>query len=136
MTQENEIENLNKHTILLAEDDHAVRMLARRTLERFGFEVMDEPDGAAALETFLRANGAIDLLLTDIIMPRMCGKQLAQELLSHQPGLPVLYFSGFADDTVVRPDQHPGGVGFLSKPFTTHDLVAKVRELLEDVARS
>lgn len=136
MTQDNESISESRYTILVAEDDQAVRLLARRTLERFGYAVVDEPDGAAALEAFHAAEGSIDLLLTDLIMPRMCGKQLARELLSLQPQLPVLYFSGFTDDAVVRPEQHPGGVAFLSKPFTTQDLIGKVRALLDDAAKS
>ena len=136
MTTDNETNSDNRYTILVAEDDHAVRMLARRTLERFGYDVVDEPDGMAALETFLRDQGTIDLLLTDLIMPRMSGKQLARELLTHQPMLPILYFSGFTDDAVLRPEQHPGGVAFLSKPFTAQDLIAKVRELLDGASKS
>jgi len=118
-------------TILLAEDDQAVRMLAKRTLERHGFQVFDAADGVAAIEQFESLGGAIDLLLTDVIMPRMGGKQLAKELKGRAPGLPVLYFSGFTDDTILRQEGSGVEVAFLPKPFTAQDLVGKVRSLID-----
>jgi len=121
---------VGKKRILLAEDDLAVRTLVRRSLERFEFFVIEAPDGQAALDSFEAAEGNIDLLLTDVIMPQMGGQQLAKELLARQPALPVLYTSGFADDTVLRRGNSGPPMAFLPKPFTPMEVVEAVRKLL------
>jgi two-component system, cell cycle sensor histidine kinase and response regulator CckA len=114
-------------TVLLAEDEPAVRQLARRVLARAGYTVLEAEDGVAALET-ARSDPRVDLLLTDLIMPRMGGRELARQLRADRPGLRVLYMSGYADSD--RELELSSTEAFLEKPFNPMALAAKVDELL------
>jgi two-component system, cell cycle sensor histidine kinase and response regulator CckA len=118
-------------TVLLAEDEPAVRQLARRVLARAGYTVLEAEDGVAALEAAGRTGPGVDLLLTDLIMPRMGGRELARRLREGQPGLRVLYMSGYADSD--RELELTASEGFLEKPFNPVALAAKVDELLRAV---
>jgi two-component system, cell cycle sensor histidine kinase and response regulator CckA len=115
-------------TVLLAEDEPAVRQLARRVLARAGYTVLEAEDGQAALETAERASPALDLLLTDLIMPRMGGRELARRLREERPTLRVLYMSGYADSD--RELELSSTEAFLEKPFNPVALTAKVDALL------
>jgi PAS domain S-box-containing protein len=117
-------------TVLLVEDDPALRALAERVLSGCGYEVLAAADGAEALEAAGRHGGAIDLLVTDVVMPRLGGGQLAQRLAASRPGMKVLYVSGYADDAVVRHGVLRQGAPFLHKPFSAAALAQKVREVL------
>ncbi len=117
-------------TILLVEDDAAVREAVREVLERLGYlvHVMDGPPSAlAAAATGHRP----DLLLTDVIMPAMSGRELARQLTTTWPGLNVLYLSGYTDDAIVRHGVLEPGVSFLQKPFSPEVLAHKVRQVLD-----
>ena len=118
-------------TILIAEDSPAVRSAARQVLERLGYAVLDAPNGAAALDVGTRHSGALQLLLTDVVMPEMSGRQLAEQLSVVRPGLKVLYVSGYTDDAVVRHGVLEQGIAYLEKPFTPGRLARKVREVLD-----
>jgi CheY-like chemotaxis protein len=118
-------------TILLAEDAPGVRSAARQILERLGYVVVDAPNGAAALDLAARHNEPIHLLLTDVVMPEMSGRQLAERLIALRPGLKVLYISGYTDDAVVRHGVLEAGIAYLEKPFTPERLARKVREVLD-----
>jgi signal transduction histidine kinase/CheY-like chemotaxis protein len=116
-------------TILLAEDEGQVRSLARMILARRGYRVLEASSPDEALQ-LAREHGEIDLLLTDIVMPGMSGPDLAREITARQPGIRVLYMSGYADDNVMRHDILNAQAAFLQKPFTASSLHRKVREAL------
>ena len=117
-------------TVLLVEDSDALRDIASRVLERRGYTVLEASDGEAALMLAARHPGAIDLLLTDVVMPEMNGRQLAERLTALRPGLKVLYMSGYAGDAVTRRGVLEQGMAYLQKPFTPDALARKVREVL------
>lgn len=115
--------------ILLAEDEAAVREFVRVVLERAGYDVLEAASGDQALELAADPAEPIDLLLTDVIMPRMKGPALAEALRRNRPGLRVLFMSGFTDESL------PSGKGakafpLLSKPFRGKALLEKVHEVL------
>lgn len=115
--------------ILLAEDEAAVREFVRVVLERAGYDVLEAASGDQALELAADPSEPIDLLLTDVIMPRMKGPALAETLRRSRPGLRVLFMSGFTDESL------PSGSGaksfsLLSKPFRGKALLEKVQEVL------
>ena len=115
-------------TILLVEDEAAVRAVTRQLLERNGYTVVEAPDGPAALGLEL---ATLDLLLTDVVMPSMSGRELADKLVARRPGLRVLYMSGYTDDAVVRHGMLEPGLAYLEKPFRPDTLLRKVREALQ-----
>ena len=118
-------------TILLVEDDEMVRTLTRRLLEANGHTVLLASRGDAALELARRHEARIDLLITDVVMPGMSGRDLADEVQTLLPGIKVLYLSGYTDDAIVRHGVLEPGVAFLQKPFTADALARKVREVLD-----
>ncbi|HEX6600750.1 MAG TPA: PAS domain S-box protein [Gemmatimonadaceae bacterium] len=125
-----DIQQRGEGTILLAEDDDAVRAIARETLERAGYRVLAAADGSQALALAGAHDGPIDLLLTDVIMPGMNGRELAATLTRRRPGLRVLYASGYTDNMLEGQGALAPGVTLLDKPFTPADLAAKVRDVL------
>jgi PAS domain S-box-containing protein len=118
-------------TILVVEDEEALRRVIVKTLEAAGYPVLEASRGAAALEAQGRHPGPIHLVLTDVVMPQMNGRMLVDELVKHRPAVKVLYMSGYTDDAVVHHGVLERGTQFLSKPFTATDLLRKVREVLE-----
>jgi CheY-like chemotaxis protein len=120
-------------TVLLAEDEDAVRRLARRILEREGFYVIESRDGAEELELLERAGTRVDLVLSDVVMPRMGGRELVERCLARFPDARAVLMSGYTDDDLVRADAIGNRASFLPKPFTPQALVLKVREALEAV---
>jgi hypothetical protein len=119
-------------TILVAEDDEQVRRLVVRALTRLGYEVLQAPTGAEAVGVCARAAGEIHLLLTDVVMPEMSGKQLADEVMKLQPGTKVLYMSGYTSNAIVHRGVLEPGTRLLQKPFTPDVLARKVRSVLDD----
>jgi CheY-like chemotaxis protein len=118
-------------TVLLVEDEDAVRALVVRTLRERGYQVLAARDGREALDLADRHNGEIHLLLTDVVMPGMGGKELAEAAAIHRPDMRVLFMSGYTDDTIVRHGLIEGSVLLLQKPFTPSTLAQKVREVLD-----
>ena len=116
--------------ILLVEDESVVRKLAYRVLHDHGYTVLEARKGDEALVLAELHEGPIHLLLTDVVMPEMSGREVAQQLLLLRPEIKVLYMSGYTDDTVVRHGVEESEVPFLQKPFTPEVLMAKVREVL------
>ncbi len=117
-------------TILLVEDDAGVRRAARRMLEAEGYVVVLASDGRHALDVYDQLGSPVDLLLTDVVMPEMGGMPLAQALVARQPGLPVLFTSGYTDDAIVRHGILEPSSSFLQKPYSRGALLAKVNEML------
>ncbi|MGH7397838.1 MAG: ATP-binding protein [Candidatus Rokuibacteriota bacterium] len=118
-------------TILLVEDEEGVRELARDILRASGYTVLEARNGAEALLLCERHQGPLDLLLTDVVMPRMSGRELAERLAPIRHDLSVLYMSGYTDDAVIRHGVLGAGTAFLQKPFTPATLVQRVRETLD-----
>jgi PAS domain S-box-containing protein len=118
-------------TILLVEDEAEVRSLAQEALERFGYTVLAAALPTDAMLIAERHVGTIDLLLTDVVMPRMSGRALAEAVTTTRPGIKVLFTSGYTDDAIVRHGVLEAGIQFLEKPFTPPVLGAKVREVLD-----
>jgi CheY-like chemotaxis protein len=120
-------------TVLLVEDDEQVRVLAKVVLERSGFHVIAAAGCEEALKVEAAYNHPIQLLLTDVVMPRMSGRQLAGLLAKQRPSMKVLFMSGYTDDTVVHHGVLEAGVQFLQKPLTPEGLTRKVREVLDRI---
>ncbi|HUT21042.1 MAG TPA: GAF domain-containing protein [Anaerolineae bacterium] len=118
-------------TILVAEDEEAVLGLACRVLREYGYTVLEAGGPEDALRLAGEHTGRIDLLLTDMVMPGMSGRELAERLLPLRPGMVVLYTSGYTDDAIVRHGVLGSGMPFLHKPFTPVTLAHRVREVLD-----
>ncbi|HEX8850967.1 MAG TPA: ATP-binding protein [Gemmatimonadaceae bacterium] len=118
-------------TILLVDDDDAVRSVAGRILARVGYTVLSAGSAEEAKALWGSHRGKIDLLVTDLMMPDMNGGELAHQLLELRPGTPVLYTSGFTNETVIRRGLVGTGTPFLAKPFTIDDLQRKIRDAIE-----
>lgn len=119
-----------RDTILLAEDDELVRVLAKSVMEERGYKVLVGHDGEHALSVAAAFRGKIDLLLTDVVMPKLGGISLAARLQAERPGLKVLFMSGYTDDPQLRLSPLPPGTAFLAKPFEPAELAQRVRDLL------
>jgi len=117
-------------TVLLVEDDEAVHDYVELVLSRLGYRVLKARDGVEALAIARSFDGKIDLLLTDVVMPRMDGRELARQLGAARPGLKVIQMSGYPGDARVTPPTQRG-VPTLSKPFERHDLARCVRQVLD-----
>ncbi|MEJ2678664.1 MAG: response regulator, partial [Gemmatimonadota bacterium] len=117
-------------TILVVEDEDAVRTVVCKTLTRDGYSVLEAPNAEAALLQADGFDGEIDLLLTDVVMPGMAGSELSQLLEARRPGLRVLYMSGHTEDEIVRRGIDRENVEFLQKPFPPRELSRRVARLL------
>ena len=117
-------------TVLLVDDEPMVRDIAARTLRAQGYRVLEASNGAEALHLQSEWKGEIDLLLTDVVMPLMGGKELAQRLQELHPNLKVLYMSGYTQNVVLQQGVLKPGILLLTKPFTASGLFQKVREAL------
>jgi CheY-like chemotaxis protein len=120
-----------KAKILVVEDEPSLRQLVRKVLERSGYEVLEAASGMAALELWDRDKPQLDLLLTDMVMPDgMSGRQLAERLKADNPGLKVLYTSGYSTDLLGKDLNLQEGMNFLQKPYPPARLVETVRNAL------
>jgi CheY-like chemotaxis protein len=118
-------------TVLLVEDAPAVRDVARRTLERYGYRVIEASTGEVALGLAGKLGERVDLLISDIVMPGMGGRAVADQLTALNPTLKVLFMSGYTDDAIVRLDVLSAATWYLQKPFSPATLARKVREVLD-----
>jgi len=117
-------------TILLVEDEEGVRKIARLALERQGYTVIEAGNGQAALDAAEQHLGVIEMVLTDVVMPVMSGRQLSKLLVSRFPGIKVIYMTGYTDDAILRQGLHHDSHALLQKPFSMLELVKKVQAVL------
>lgn len=122
-------------TVLLVEDEDAVRNLTRRVLELHGYRVLSAPSGEAALEVSRLHTGPLHMLLTDVVMPGISGPKLAEVLLGERPNLRLIFMSGYAATTLEQKILLDPTSAFLQKPFTTEVLMRRVREVLDQVTQ-
>jgi len=123
-------------TILLVEDDEMVRSLVRETLEREGYKLLDAAEPLQARKIAESYKKPIQLLITDVVMPKISGRELAKQIVGQRPETKVLYMSGYTDTTILKSGLEQTSVAFLQKPFTPAALTQKVREVLESDDRA
>jgi CheY-like chemotaxis protein len=123
-------------TILLVEDEVAVRAVIRRMLETLGYTVLDAVDGGDAIRLAAEHTGHVDLLLTDVVMPELNGRALAERLSERWPRLRVLFMSGYTDDEILRRGLAQSGSSFLEKPFTPERVAGAIRRALDGTMSS
>jgi len=119
-------------TVLLVEDNDQVRRLAHSIMKRSGYRVLSAKDGGEALQALERCDGPIDLLLTDVILPRMNGREVYEKARETHPHIKVLYMSGYTDNVIAHRGVLDEGVHFIQKPFTVEGLAVKIRETLDE----
>jgi nitrogen-specific signal transduction histidine kinase len=129
--QRGAVEVVGSETILLVEDEQQVRALLVEVLRESGYCVLEAQDGDVATRICEEHSGPIHLLLTDVVMPRTSGRQLAERLTSMRPAMAVLYMSGYMDDSVIHHGVLEPGIAFLQKPITLDALLTKVRQVLD-----
>jgi two-component system, cell cycle sensor histidine kinase and response regulator CckA len=127
--------NEGKETILLVEDDEGVRRLIGHVLHRRGYRVLEAESGESALRVFENSQVRIDLVLTDIVMRRMSGHELAERLLERRPDLKIVFMSGYTDDVLLRTGPLKPGISFLQKPLRPDVLASKLRETLDSSSK-
>jgi PAS domain S-box-containing protein len=120
-----------KELILVAEDEEGVRKLTERILRNAGYRVVVAGSGAEAIRIWEAMGKQVELLLTDVVMPQMSGRELAQQLCAQKPGLKVLYMSGYTDDAIVHHGVLDVGARLIGKPFAAADLTRRIREILD-----
>ena len=126
------VENLGgSETVLIVEDDDSLRKLARTVLKQRGYKVLEAENGEDALRVSEAHDGSIDLLITDVVMPKMGGKEVAERLQPLYPQMKVIYMSGYTDNAIVHHGVLAPGLNFFEKPFTPESLALKVREVLD-----
>jgi PAS domain S-box-containing protein len=118
-------------TVLFVEDEESVRELVRDYLGKSGYRVLDAADGIQALEIAAAHSGPIHILVTDVVMPRLSGRELVTRIAAARPELKILYISGYTDDSIFRHGVLEGDVAFLQKPFNLRDLAEKIRQVLD-----
>jgi CheY-like chemotaxis protein len=121
---------IGTETVLLVEDEEMVREMAKEILEGSGYQVLEAKHGPEALLVAARHHGQIHLMLSDVVMPQMSGRELAEQLAPLRKDMRVLYMSGYTDDAIVHHGVLDEGTAFIEKPFTPSALAYKVRETL------
>jgi CheY-like chemotaxis protein len=118
-------------TVLVVEDNETILTLITTALGRLGYRVLSAGDGASALERYGTSDDDIKILVTDVMMPRMTGRELAHRLHALRPSMKVLFASGYSQDVTSRHGELQPDVNFIQKPYTPHGLAARIRQLLD-----
>jgi len=118
-------------TVLVVEDNVSILNLAQKALQKYGYKVLAAKSGEDALRIGKEYEGPIDLLLTDVVMPTISGKETAERLQPLYPQMKVIYMSGYTDDAIVHLGVLEPGLNFIEKPFSPDVLASKVREVLD-----
>jgi hypothetical protein len=113
------------------EDNESVREVARETLDRLGYRVLEATSGQDALDIAAHHRGTISVVVTDVSMPSMSGRELAERLTSRHPRLKIVFMSGYTDDASVQPDTPAPGMAYIPKPFTPASLGRTLRDVLD-----
>jgi len=121
-------------TVLLVEDEDAVRAFGARALKNKGYNVLEANSGEAALEVLSDGGQIVDLLITDVVMPRIDGPSLVRQVRESRPDMPVIFISGYAEDSFRKRLGREAGIHFLPKPFSLKELAGKVKEVMGEVA--
>ena len=125
---------MGQRSILLVEDEESLRKLTRSTLQDMGYAVLEAKDAFEAMDIVKGSGSAVDLLLTDVVMPGMSGRALAAELSPLLPEMKVLYMSGYTDGAIATHGVLESGISILRKPFSCDELTRRVAEVLEGEA--
>jgi two-component system cell cycle sensor histidine kinase/response regulator CckA len=120
-----------EETILLVEDERIVRELAAKMMKRLNYNVLNASNGNEALEIAQNYSGIISLLITDVVMPGMNGRQLAERLLQIRPSIKVLFTSGYTENAIAHHGIIEKGLSFIGKPYSARDLSQKIRQMLD-----
>ncbi|MGV3710804.1 MAG: PAS domain S-box protein [Gemmatimonas sp.] len=134
-TGEHQAQSVGTGTVLLVEDEEAVRNLARRVLVAHGFRVLEASNGEDALQVWAQHGSSVDVLVTDVVMPKMGGQALVDRLRTERPDLAVVFCSGYSDNMLLPLSDDDARTSFLAKPFTLHGLVERVTRLCNSSAR-
>ena len=118
-------------TVLLVEDDDAVRIFASQVLQACGYTVLKAAGGQEAIQLIKTHSGQVQILVSDVVMPGLCGREVAEQVRALEPAIKVLFLSGYTDDAVIRHGIRASEVAFLQKPFTPSELAVKVRKVLD-----
>lgn len=129
--RDGEVMEAGGETVLLAEDDAALRAVASRILRRNGYQVLEARNGRHALEICGAHSGPVHLLVTDMVMPEMSGFELGEQVAAEHPAMRVLYMSGYSRELLARQGVSRSAANYIEKPFTAEALAAKVREVLD-----
>lgn len=121
-------------TVLVVEDNETILTLITNALARLGYKVLSAGDGPTALDRFGTSADDIEILVTDVMMPRMSGRELAAQLTALRPTMKVLFASGYTQDVTSRHGVLEPDVNFIQKPYTPHGLAARIRRLLDTAA--
>jgi CheY-like chemotaxis protein len=119
-------------TILLVEDEELVREVVRDSLEEAGYRILEAGNGEEALKVCEKRDVAIDLMITDVVMPKMNGRELAEKAKVLRPEMKILFISGYTEDTILRQGVEVGAAGFIQKPFSTADLTVRIKGILKE----
>jgi CheY-like chemotaxis protein len=118
-------------TVLLVEDEEAVRVVLARVLRTAGYTLLVARDGQEALELLAQHEGPLDLLLTDVVMPGLNGRELAERVAADRPDTKVLFMSGYTNDLVLREGISTAETHFIAKPYSRQDMLLKIRSVLD-----
>jgi two-component system, cell cycle sensor histidine kinase and response regulator CckA len=116
----------------LVEDDSAVLAMAKEMLTDLGYVVMSAPSPKKAIDLVHNCSGSIDLIITDLVMPEMTGREMTRQLMTLYPNLKCLYMSGYTSNVIAHQSVLEEGINFIQKPFSQHDMAVKLRTILEE----
>ena len=131
LNPETPVDHKGAHTILIAEDDHRVRKTIRGALENAGYFVLEAPNGQAALKLFRESQSLVNLVITDLLMPELNGKDLSIRIKATNADMKILYMSGYSSSIITDKGPLPSGIQFIQKPFTHDDILRRVRDMLQ-----